>query len=57
MIWTVAHVMNHHKTQDYMITTMQERIHLIIAKKYPTIESILMCLMHMQGTKRAYMSL
>ena len=34
-----------------MITTMQERMHLIIARKkrHPATESILMCLMHMQG--------
>ena len=34
-----------------MITTMQERIYLIIArkKKHPASESILMCLMHIQG--------
>ena len=34
-----------------MITNMQERIHLIIArkKKRPAIESILIYLMHMQG--------
>ena len=43
--------MNHQKMQDFMITTMQERILLIISrkKKHPAIESILMCLMHMQG--------
>ena len=44
-------MMNHHKMRDVMITTIQERIHLTIArkKKYPAIESILMHLMHMQG--------
>ena len=43
--------MNHEKTQDFMITTMQEGMHLIIArkKKHATSESILHSLMHMHA--------